>query len=84
MEALLALAAILIGAFTAIVTLGLTFWSSDSLLAALAVYMLSGLGGSALILAPVTIRIWMQSRRAGKAREQLTPAEGSEKQIVAA
>lgn len=84
MEAILALAAILIGAFTAVVTLALTFWSSDSLFAALAVYMLGGIGGSALILAPVTFRVWMQSRAAGKAADHMTRAETAEDHTVAA
>ncbi|WP_158617222.1 hypothetical protein [Falsigemmobacter faecalis] len=47
----------LAGAFTAILTFGLTFWSSESLVSALAVYMPSRIGGSALIPAPVTIRL---------------------------
>ena len=80
----MALAAVLIGSFTALITLTLTLWSGDSLLAALGVYMLSGIGGSALILAPVTFRVWMQSRGERENHEGAALAAGGEDQIVSA
>jgi hypothetical protein len=84
MEAILVLSAILIGAFTALVTFTLTFWSSDTILTSLAVYMLSGVGGSALILAPVSLRVWSQSRTSGMAVSQPALTELEEDQIAAA